>query len=442
MNDDENKKHGEAGTPEGPDADRQAESEAREERESDSLSPEEENDRLSDPAPEADRSRPADEIEPYPASAAGIEEPGTAGLGRSADSEDAERAALVSPSSADPQAPTPPETPPVSTTAPNTTASASGRGWMGVSLVLLIALIGVTIWGAMRGGDIGGADVATVNGVGISKETLYDSLVEQGGEQTLDALIEKELIRQEFDKSGATPTDQDLNDELESIRSSYPGEGEFEMALLSQGLTEESLKERLFFQVGMRKYFEPQTNVTEEQVQEFYEQVKDQLGTPEEVTASHILLETAEEAEAVLAELEGGADFAELAREKSLDPGSKEQGGDLGSFGRGTMHEPFEEAAFGLEVGARSGVVESPSGFHIILVTDKQEAVTPSYEEEAEMLRNSLVSQEIQSLIQPWLAEIREKATIRNTLVPEEEPASSQTEEEPGGNAGGNAPAQ
>ncbi|GBF76329.1 hypothetical protein PA598K_04790 [Paenibacillus sp. 598K] len=395
-----------------------------------------ESDRLDELAPEADVTR-ADE--PYPASAAGFDESGRTDAFEDAD---AEREGLVATTSgatsggAGGSGMTPPPS-----------APASGRGWMGVSLVLLIALIGVTIWGAMRGGAIGGEDVASVNGVGISKETLYEKLIATAGngqtlgEQTLDNLITEELIRQDFDKSGIVVSDEDLNKELESIKSSYP-EGQFEMILMQNNLTEESLKEQLYFQVGLRKKFESQTNVTDEKVKEYYESIKDQLGTPEQVTASHILLGTREEAEAVKAELDGGADFAELAREKSQDPGSKEQGGDLGAFGKGMMNEPFEKAAFALEIGAISDVVESPNGFHIIKVTAKQEAVTPTYEEEAESLRNQLISQEASPLITPWLEEIKEKATITNVLTDKEEPADNGEQTPAEGNAPADAPAE
>jgi parvulin-like peptidyl-prolyl isomerase len=72
-----------------------------------------------------------------------------------------------------------------------------------------------------------------------------------------------------------------------------------------------------------------------------------------------------QEINALAAQLQGGADFAELARAHSDCP-SSQKGGDLGTFGRGQMVGPFEEAAFGLEVGHTSGVVETPFGYHII----------------------------------------------------------------------------
>jgi parvulin-like peptidyl-prolyl isomerase len=71
------------------------------------------------------------------------------------------------------------------------------------------------------------------------------------------------------------------------------------------------------------------------------------------------------EIQAIEAKLQGGAEFAELAREHSDCPSSA-KGGDLGSFGRGQMVGPFEEAAFGLQVGSTSGVIETPFGYHLI----------------------------------------------------------------------------
>lgn len=100
----------------------------------------------------------------------------------------------------------------------------------------------------------------------------------------------------------------------------------------------------------------------------------------QQVRASHILLmyagssrssatrakaDAAREIDALKAKLDGGADFASLAREHSDCP-SSEKGGDLGTFGKGQMVKPFEEAAFGLAVGGTSGVIETPFGYHLI----------------------------------------------------------------------------
>ena len=101
---------------------------------------------------------------------------------------------------------------------------------------------------------------------------------------------------------------------------------------------------------------------------------------PEQVRASHILIRTAEpdakaKAEAILKELRAGADFAQVAKAKSQDPGSAAKGGDLGFFARGRMIKPFEDTAFGMaKAGDISGVSESPFGFHIIRLDEKKPA--------------------------------------------------------------------
>ena len=92
-----------------------------------------------------------------------------------------------------------------------------------------------------------------------------------------------------------------------------------------------------------------------------------------QVHARHILLETREKAEEVRQRLLSGEDFAEIARQESKDPGSKDRGGDLGWFGRGVMNLPFESAAFSLDVGTISEIVESTNGQHIIQVLEKSD---------------------------------------------------------------------
>ncbi len=109
----------------------------------------------------------------------------------------------------------------------------------------------------------------------------------------------------------------------------------------------------------------------------YYEEHKDRFSTPAKVKASHILVEDEAEAQALLAKVKGGADFAELAKESSTCPSSK-KGGDLGWFAKGRMDPAFEKAAFELKAGEISEVVKSSFGYHIIKVEDvKAEVVKP-----------------------------------------------------------------
>ncbi|WP_258807179.1 SurA N-terminal domain-containing protein [Pseudidiomarina sp. CB1] len=135
--------------------------------------------------------------------------------------------------------------------------------------------------------------------------------------------------------------------------------------------------------------------IADEEVQAYYEGNMSQYSTAPQYRFSHILIESGEdaaaakaEAEAILADLEAGADFAELAQEKSDDVFSGEQGGDLDFIEKGTMDADFEEAAFALEnVGDTTGVVETSFGYHIIKLTDiKEGSVTPLEEVRAEII--------------------------------------------------------
>lgn len=111
-----------------------------------------------------------------------------------------------------------------------------------------------------------------------------------------------------------------------------------------------------------------------------------------EVHARHILVKTKEEAEAIIKELEGGADFQKLANEHTSDPSGKTTGGDLGYFGKGQMVPEFETAAFALDVGAfTKQPVQSQFGWHIILVEDKRAKQPPAFDQVKDQIRQLLL---------------------------------------------------
>jgi peptidyl-prolyl cis-trans isomerase D len=138
-----------------------------------------------------------------------------------------------------------------------------------------------------------------------------------------------------------------------------------------------------------------------------YEERSALYNAPEQVRASHILLQLpagASDAEAeevrgraqqILERLEGGEDFAELAKELSEDPGSRPVGGDLGFFGRGQMVQEFEDAAFAAEPGTTAWLVESEFGVHVLRVMEKRAAQQRSYEEVQEELASELMGREM-----------------------------------------------
>lgn len=148
----------------------------------------------------------------------------------------------------------------------------------------------------------------------------------------------------------------------------------------------------------------PKVIVPAGDVQRYYNDNIAQYQTPEQVRASHILLGTAgkdeatvrKQAEDLLQQVKGGADFAALATKFSEDEGSKVNGGDLDYFGRGRMVPEFETAAFALEPGQTSELVKSQFGFHIIRVTDKKAAVTRPLDEVRTQIEDQLKQQRVE----------------------------------------------
>lgn len=136
-------------------------------------------------------------------------------------------------------------------------------------------------------------------------------------------------------------------------------------------------------------------------VERFYNDNIQQYQTPEQIRASHILLNTAgkdeatvrQEAEDILQQVKAGGDFAALASKFSEDEGSRANGGDLDYFARGRMVPEFETAAFALEVGQTSELVQSQFGFHIIKVTDKRPAVTQPLDDVRPQIEDQLKRQ-------------------------------------------------
>lgn len=159
-------------------------------------------------------------------------------------------------------------------------------------------------------------------------------------------------------------------------------------ALLAENETMELLREDVAADV----------EVGEAELREAYDAEPEAFAAPEQVCARHVLVETADEADAVLSELESGTDFATVAAEHGTD-GTAQQGGDLGCIERGQVVPAFEEAVFdeSAPVGEPFGPVETEFGQHVILIEERVEAQQPSFEEVRGDLRETLVGQKVQA---------------------------------------------
>lgn len=169
----------------------------------------------------------------------------------------------------------------------------------------------------------------------------------------------------------------------------------------------EQITSQMIQEVLIRRYL--QKMMTEDAIKARYEKFVAEQPAQTEIRASHILVASEEEAKEVIKQLEGGADFTAIAKEKSTDPSAKENGGDLGYFTTGEMVPEFSQAVFAMEKGDSSKVpVKSQFGWHVIKVVDKRAKVPPSLEETHGQIEEVLSGE----LLTAYLTSLRTAAKV------------------------------
>ncbi len=148
--------------------------------------------------------------------------------------------------------------------------------------------------------------------------------------------------------------------------------------------------------------------VTEAEAKKLYDAQVAAAKPSEEARARHILVESEVKAKEIFEKIAHGEDFARMAKEHSKDPGSKEEGGDLGYFSRGQMVPQFEDAAFKLKAGEMSQPIQSQFGWHIIKLEDKRQRGAPPFDTIKERIMASLVHKKAQDMVQG----LRDKAKL------------------------------
>lgn len=150
------------------------------------------------------------------------------------------------------------------------------------------------------------------------------------------------------------------------------------------------------------------SSVTDEALKAAYDARFKDAAPKTEYNAAHILVASEDEAKAIMAELDGGADFAELAKSKSTDTGSGANGGDLGWFGLGAMVKPFEDAVVTAKIGEITGPVKSDFGWHLIKLMETRVASAPPLDD----VRDELAAEIEQKAVEAHLKTLTEAATI------------------------------
>ncbi|HUK55256.1 MAG TPA: peptidyl-prolyl cis-trans isomerase [Nitrospiria bacterium] len=230
----------------------------------------------------------------------------------------------------------------------------------------------------------------------------------------LNEMIEQRLFLAEAGRLKLEVGPDELQQAIDRIKGDY-APGEFEAMIQSQRTTLDQWKERLRKELLSQKAVNqavPQTiRISDDEIQNYYREHPKEFVHPNEVRARQIVVANEETAKSLRLQLTQGADFASLAKARSLSP-DKEQGGDLGFFTRGEMPEEFD-IVFSLGVGKISPIVKTAYGYHLFKVEEQHPERPMSPAEAAERIRAQLTQERREKSFADWVAGLKGKARIR-----------------------------
>lgn len=272
----------------------------------------------------------------------------------------------------------------------------------------------------------------------LMQQTGSDTLDEESEEfksmqaSVIDSLIVTKLVNSYASENTIEVQDSEVQEQLDAIISNYETREAFESDMLSSGITENFLKQEIYNQLLRTKIFDKVTadvTANDAELKEYYdENLQEQFIVPEMVQVSHILIkfetdenneviegskqEALEKIEYIKEELEEGEEFSFLAERFSDDTGSAPNGGDLGYISKGQTVQEFEEAAFNLEVGEVSDIVETEYGYHILKATDYEAEYTQEFDEVEENIRSFLENEKKLKEWEDFIFDLLDKADI------------------------------
>ncbi|MBA0126494.1 peptidylprolyl isomerase [Haloechinothrix sp. YIM 98757] len=222
------------------------------------------------------------------------------------------------------------------------------------------------------------------------------------------------ILEREADERDIAVSGKEARDTLTSFIEQELGEGQeaynqFIDTLGQEGATEQAVLDEITRQLELGELFntvtEDHRQVGRQRLEEAFQQRRDELGVPQTREIRNIVVDSEAAAEDVIAQLESGADFAELARESSLDGSTREDGGDLGRLSKDQLEKEYGQAAFSAEEGEVFGPVHNDYGWNVGRVDNVHPAEEATFDEVAEDLRAQLQNEQTLSAWRDWLAE-------------------------------------
>jgi parvulin-like peptidyl-prolyl isomerase len=251
-------------------------------------------------------------------------------------------------------------------------------------LKTIVCLLSCVVIAGLSGCEDKGKAVATIGSKKITLKMVETRIMDAppayqgylstqaGRKQFLDLLVREQVVIEGAKKSGVNKLD-----EYKKMVADYKKE---------QDKKFKEYQDSLLMELYVRQLHDKELGATDQDIEKYYDEHKDEFLHPVEVTAKHILVPTRALAENALARVQSGEDFSKVAKEVSTDPISASRGGEIGPFRRGDLVPEFEKAVFPLKVGEMSGIVETQFGFHIIKkVSQKSLAPRPLTETRPEL---------------------------------------------------------
>lgn len=231
----------------------------------------------------------------------------------------------------------------------------------------------------------------------------------------LNQLIEEMLILSEAERLGLSVGKEEVDVAISDVKKDYADEKTFKQMLINEYINfdrwRDKIKKRLLIEKVISHSVSSQINITDEDIQSYYDKNIEEFRGDEQVRARQILVK--EEVDALKARdrILSGEDFAAVARKVSMSPDGRE-GGDLGYFSRGVMPPEFDAVVFELETGLLSDVISSPYGYHLFLVEDHDDARDYSLEEMKDKIKEHLRRDWEEYLYAKWMDELKQDTKI------------------------------
>ncbi len=218
--------------------------------------------------------------------------------------------------------------------------------------------------------------LAKIGEYNITYQQLHNRLEQKYGKELLNQILDNEAIAQEGNTLGLTITNEEIAEELKRMQLGYDSEEQFYSSMKEQlGLTKEDIKKDIFYKLLLEKIATYQIVITDEMVEAYIEEHPEEFKSQTQVRLLQIVVSTEADAEEVIKELLGGADFAKLAVELSIDEMTAADGGDLGwvELDDPFVHEEIMQSATPLMPGEISTPVKIEEGYAVIKVTEREE---------------------------------------------------------------------